>query len=375
MTTRRSFGAIRQLPSGRWQARYSTASGKHVNAPHTFHAKLHAEAWLADRKREIDAKLWNPHADRAVRTVFAVYSAAWLASRTARGSALRPRTREMYQSILTRFLLPEFGDCALAEITPGQVREWYARTLTDKPTLRAHTYGLLRTIMATALSDELILANPCRIRGAGQTERVRTIVPATVAELAELTAAMPERLRLAVPLASWCALRFGEMVELRRKDIDLDAEVIRVRRAVVRVKGGHIVADPKSQAGIRDVAIPPHLLPMIRDHLAEHVDDRREALLFPSTRGGGAHLSMTALYRSWTKAREQVGRKDLRWHDLRHSGAVLAAATGASLSELMARLGHSTHKAALRYQHAAQGRDREIAALLSKLADNNTPDI
>jgi len=58
-----------------------------------------------------------------------------------------------------------------------------------------------------------------------------------------------------------------------------------------------------------------------------------------------------------------------RWHDLRHSGAVLAAATGASLAELMARLGHSTPQAAMRYQHAAQGRDRELAALLSKLAE------
>ncbi len=370
MAGKRSFGSIRQLPSGRWQARYATPFGVTIAAPKTFAAKLHAEAWLAHRKREIDAQLWNPHAVSRRRDTFAAYSASWLASRTARGSALRPRTREMYQSILDHFLLPEFGDHDLREISPAEVREWYSRTLTNRPTLRAHTYGLLRTILATALSDELIDANPCRIRGAGQTTRVRQIVPATVAELAELTAAMPERLQLAVPLASWCALRFGEMIELRRKDIDLQAEVIRVRRAVVRVKGGHIVADPKSQAGIRDVAIPPHLLPMIRDHLAEHTAPGRDGLLFPSTRYGGRHLSMTALYRSWTKARAAAGRPDLRWHDLRHSGAVLAAATGASLAELMARLGHSTHKAALRYQHAAAGRDREIAALLSKLADN-----
>ncbi len=63
-------------------------------------------------------------------------------------------------------------------------------------------------------------------------------------------------------------------------------------------------------------------------------------------------------------------RPDLRFHDLRHSGAVLAAVTGASLAELMARAGHSTPDAALRYQHVAKGRDREIAALLSKLADD-----
>ena len=97
--------------------------------------------------------------------------------------------------------------------------------------MRARTYALLRTILATAVADELIDANPCRIRGAGQTQRVHKIRPASVAELDALTAAMPDRLKLAVPLASWCALRVGEILELRRGDIDLDQEVIRVRRA------------------------------------------------------------------------------------------------------------------------------------------------
>ena len=72
----------------------------------------------------------------------------------------------------------------------------------------------------------------------------------------------------------------------------------------------------------------------------------------------------------WQRARAKAKRDDLRWHDLRHSGAVLAAATGATLAELMQRLGHSTPQAAMRYQHAARGRGREIAALLSKLAEN-----
>jgi integrase len=71
-------------------------------------------------------------------------------------------------------------------------------------------------------------------------------------------------------------------------------------------------------------------------------------------------------------AREAAGRPDLRFHDLRHTGAVLAAQTGATLAELMSRLGHSTPQAALRYQHAARGRDAEIAAKLSELAVRGT---
>ena len=74
-------------------------------------------------------------------------------------------------------------------------------------------------------------------------------------------------------------------------------------------------------------------------------------------------------------AREAAGRPDLRWHDLRHTGAVLAAATGASLAELMARLGHSTVGAAMRYQHAASERDQIIAAALSRLAGDTVTDL
>ena len=134
-----------------------------------------------------------------------------------------------------------------------------------------------------------------------------------------------------------------------------------------RVGGEFHITTPKTDAGVRNVAIPPHIIPAIETHLAKHVGAKRNSLLFPAD--NGAHLQPSTLMRHWYKARTQARCDDLRFHDLRHSGAVLAAATGASLAELMARLGHSTPQAAMRYQHAAAGRDREIAALLSKLAN------
>jgi integrase len=135
---------------------------------------------------------------------------------------------------------------------------------------------------------------------------------------------------------------------------------------VVRVKGARKVKGPKSEAGKRDVAIPPHLMPAVKDHLHAHVKASRDALLFPAAHGG--HLAPSSLHRVYEPAREAAGRPDLRFHDLRHTGAVLAAATGATLAELMARLGHSTVSAAMRYQHAAADRDKVIAAALSELA-------
>ena len=137
---------------------------------------------------------------------------------------------------------------------------------------------------------------------------------------------------------------------------------------VVRVGDGFRVTTPKSEAGTRDVAIPPHLVPMLKAHLETQVGPKPDSLLFPAKHGG--HLATATLYRRFHVARDAAHRPDLRFHDLRHSGAVLAARTGATLAELMGRLGHSTPQAAMRYQHVARGRDREIAGLLSELADS-----
>jgi integrase len=303
-----------------------------------------------------------PEVARGTETpTFLDYAEKWLQTRP-----LKPRTRAHYEQLLA-VRLADFHDVRLGAISPALVRAWYAASGTSAPTARAHAYGLLRAILATAESDDLITHNPAHIRGAGNTKRVKKIRPASLDELERLVDAMPPKYRAMTLLASWCALRFGELAELRRGDIDLRHGVVHVRRAVVRVAGGYVVDRPKSDAGVRDVAIPPHLTPVLKDHLAWYVAPGKDSLLFPAA-DGVSHLAVSTLYRVFYPARLKAGRSDLRWHDLRHTGAVLAASTGATLAELMGRLGHSTPGAALRYQHAAEGRDAQIAKALSLLA-------
>lgn len=373
-----TFGTVQQLPSGRYRAMYYGPDGRRYRAPTTFLAVSDARGWLSLRQAEIISKAWTPPdaAPKITRTTFADYARNWIKQRD-----LKQRTREHYEVLLERHLIGPFGSLPLSSITVDDVRGWYATFAAETPTLRSHAYGLLRTILGTAASDGRIGANPCVIRGAGTTKRVKKIRPATLPEIEKIATEMPEQYKAMILLAAWCALRFGELTELRRKDIvltttvDTEGEtvhtgVIRVERAVVRVDDGYLVTTPKSDAGTRDVAIPPHLVPVMRDHLAVHVDRGPDALLFPAAHGG--HLAPATLYRQFYKARAAADRPDLRFHDLRHSGAVLAAATGATLAELMARLGHSTPQAAMRYQHAAQGRDQAIASALSRIALGST---
>lgn len=120
----------------------------------------------------------------------------------------------------------------MADITPARVRVWFGTYGNKTPAYRARAYQVLRAIFETAVSDEVIVANPCRVKGGGSHTRVRKVTPATLDEIQALIEAMPASLAVAVPLASFCALRFGEMSELRRKDIDLQAGVLRIRRGV-----------------------------------------------------------------------------------------------------------------------------------------------
>lgn len=386
---KRGFGQVQKMRSGRWQARYTGPDGHRHTAPSTFEAKDDALAWLrAERPLTESPDTWEPPKLRSARSVkrltFGEYAESWLENRKVKGQPLADRTRDSYRALLDTYILPTFEGVPLTSISPEAVDHWYELCAIGKPTTQAHAYSLLRTILGTAVDRGLIrTANPAKVRGGGSTVRVKKVKPATLPELEALVEAMPGRHRLLVLLGAWCALRFGELAELRRADIDTKAGVIRVRRGVVRTSSGTIVKKPKSDAGIRDVAIPPHLMPMVRAHLLEHAAAGRDGLLFPGRED--EHLAPSTLYGKVTKttkagrvtrqgwgfyeARRLAGREDLRFHDLRHTGAVLAAQTGATLAELMGRLGHSTPAAALRYQHAAAERDVEIARRLSELAN------
>jgi hypothetical protein len=211
--------------------------------------------------------------------------------------------------------------------------------------------------------------NPVHIKGAGGVPRSTQIHPAPLDELAVITAAMPDELRLAVQVGAWCALRYGEVFELRRKDIDTVAGVVHVRRGVVWTKGMVTNDRPKTSAGVRDVTIPPHLMPMVTDHLERHVEKRREGLLFYDRHG--RNLRPADFQGVWHAARSAAGRDDLKFHHLRHTGAVLAAQSGATLADLMGRPGHTTPAMAMIYQHTAADRDRLIADRLSQIALGN----
>ena len=386
MAERRDFGTIRKLPSGRYQATFVGPDLVRHKAPVTFEVKDSAIVWLYNEKRLIDQAAadnarWVSPTERAEdarreaepKVVFGDYAVRWIDERrNAKGEPLRALTKKDYRQVLATYLAPTFGKRPIDQIARADVRAWHASLAKVSQRPRTKAYGLLRAIMNSAVDDELIAASPVHIRGAGATSTKRPVEPATPAELEVIADHMPPRLRAAVVIAAWCALRYGELAELRRKDIDVANRQIKVRRAVTFTPDGIVVGPPKSDAGYRDVSIPPHVWPIVEGHLGTHVRPGANTLLFPGVARG--HLWHSVMGSYFTKAKKAAGRDDLKWHDLRHTGATLAAQVGATTAELQARLGHSTSVAAQLYQHAAKDRDRQIAERLSLLVEEPSPD-
>jgi integrase len=179
--------------------------------------------------------------------------------------------------------------------------------------------------------------------------------------LVKVAEAAPETYRAAVPVAAWCGLRFGELIELRRKDVHTNGlqMVLKIRRAATVVDGKVVVGSPKTDAGIRDVTVPPHVAELLRSHMAVHTRRGPESFVFTTTRG--LRLSQTAFTKAVKAGFASVGKPGMRVHDLRHVGATLAAQAGATTKEL-------TPGMAMRYQIAAAERDAVIAERLSELA-------
>ena len=362
VTNRRHFGSVRKRPGGRWQALYWHDGRRHCEG--SFTAKADALAFLAMVESDLRRGTWID--SRSGKTTLKTYADEWLDRRPE----LAHRTRELYRHVFDRHIFPQLGETSLAGLTPSKIRGWHAGIAVDHPATAAKAYRLLSSIMRTAVTDGLILQSPCKVNGAG-VERSAERPIATVNEIEALASAMPEHLRLVVLLAAWCQLRRGEILGLRRKDIDLSRAAVNIEQTrTFTMKGESLIKQPKTSSSRRSVAIPRHLMERMAEHLNNSTGVSPDELVLSGR--NGKQLTRDALQGSWEQARASIGRPDLRLHDLRHTGLTFAAATGATTAELMHRAGHSSAAAAQRYQHATRDRDRVLADALSDLAETQT---
>lgn len=356
--SRRGFGSVRKLQSGRFQASYPSADGSRVNAPITFDNGKEAEDWLASvRADKVRGVLGKP---KGYNESLKLYCAEWLEQRELRESSLFH-----YQNILRLHILPTLGRLSLMEIDPPTVRKWHnGLSKTTGKAMQANAYRLLHAILNTAVEDELIPRNPCRIKGARNTKTAERIVMSPD-EIARVVGKMPKRYQVMVLVAAYCALRHGETIGLRRKDVNLDAGTITIVETITRVNGRWIIGEPKTDASKRTLHLPSTVLGLLKAYMDEYTGPFPNSRVFTTSRGNPVYAS--DIRRFLKEAGSVIGRDDLFPHLLRHCGLTMIAQVGATGAEILARGGHVSSNVAAVYQHATTDRDRELAQRLDKL--------
>lgn len=368
----RRFGNVRRRESGRWQARYPGPDGRLRSAPTTFATKRDAEQWLTLAESRMIRGDWVDPERAAVP--FGAYAEKWITERPA----LRPRTVELYRWLLKKHLTPRLGLVKIGDISTAMVREWRSDLLAAgvSQSVAAKSYRLLRAILNTAVQEDGIISrNPCRVRGADREHAAERPV-LTIDQVFKLADAMRyRRHRAMILVAAFATLRWGEVTALRRSDIAADGSSIRVSFAHTEVVGrGIVVGPPKSRAGVRTIAIPGSVRIEIVKHLMLYVDAGPDALVFTGPKGGALRRAHFNNLTKWVETVKKLGVPGLHFHDLRHTGNLFAARTGATTKDLMARMGHDDMRAALIYQRATSEADQLIADRMSALVDGRKVD-
>jgi|SRR5580765_344197 len=202
----------------------------------------------------------------------------------------------------------------------------------------------MRSVFNVAVQDGTILRNPCKMPGAG-AQRSPSDRSQRLPRSRTWWRPTTPCFKGALVLAAWCGFRRREECALRTEDVGLDKGLVHVRKNWVELleEATRFEKDPKSNAGKRNVTVPPHVLPIRREHAENFAGDE---LLFVD-RYGSTSAEQRRL--PSLRAGEEAGRRDHHVPRLRHTGQSLAAATGSILVDLKQRLGHSSKAAAQRY--------------------------
>ncbi|HSS12230.1 MAG TPA: site-specific integrase [Acidimicrobiales bacterium] len=364
--SRRSFGTIRKLPSGRFQVRYRDHVGALVAAPVTFARKADASRWLAEREGDAGRGIFIDH--RAARMTFAEWAEQW-----QQRPGIAASTSERDARFLRLYILPAIGGRPLGLLSPLDMQR-----LTDDlasrlapNTVRA-AIGVARAVLTAAVDADILVRSPARrLRVAGYARKDRPAL--TVEQVNQLADATGPRWRAMVLTAAYCGLRASELAGLRVADVDFLRRRINVAHAGVCVNGRVVDKTTKTRFSTAAVAAPEFVVDELALHLkANRSDVGSDDYVFVGPKGGRVRSNQWG-QRVLGPACRRAGLPVVGTQDLRHLHATVLAGLGVHPSVAQRRLRHAKSSTTLDiYTHVGDDADRAVANLLEGLHRSGT---
>lgn len=336
-------GFVRKRKDGSWEGRYTIENiNTGVKKPKSFYGKL---------RRDVQAKM-TAYADSlnepqgyapSDKVTVSEWMDTWLD--VYKATSIRAGTREKYRLIIANKIKPGIGSMDIRTIDDADIQTFLNGL---SPTLAGKQINEVRAVLLAALDKAvdkgLIPYNPARKTSRSYEEHHKIVAMTVKEQTAFLKAAEGSRYALLYQLALATGMRRGELLGLCWEDIDLNANVIRVREAVTKIGTALVKGEVKSQSGVRDIPIPSALLPVLRDSMGS-------GLIFQYSTGTPVNPSY--ILRSMKTICDKAGIPQYNIKDLRSTFATRAAERGVNPKILMTIMGHSKVEVTLRYYTSA----------------------
>lgn len=345
--------------SAGYRVRYRDPLGK--SRSRTFQRKADADRFAREVEVDKDRGEWiDPRGAQMPLT-------EWVKTFLSLARSLAPTTQETYQRDLDKYILPRFGATRIGRLKAEDIEEWLNDEIDAglaSSSVHRH-YRTLRRVLQAAVEKDRLGANPCD-RVDPPRVAARDMVIIDWSQTVALAEAHSRRFRGLIYLGIDSGMRWGELIGLRRTNLDTSRRKVRVVEQLVKLKDKSFVRrPPKTSAGVRSITISPSVASILDTHLEKFSAEGPDGLVFPNAAGNP--ISASSFHNNHFKpARTKVG-VSCRFHDLRHSSVALAIADGAHPKAIQERMGHSSITVTLdRYGHLFPVLDEDIASAFDR---------
>lgn len=377
-------GTIRKRTDGRWEARFTTgfdpATGKQVQK--SIYGKTQKE--VREKLTQITAELDDGTYMEPSKILLADWLNTWLAEYTG---STKPHTKRSYEATIENHIKPALGDKTLRELTPVHVQRFVnhleSKKSNDKslnPKTVKNIHGVLHSALQQAVRIGYLKVNPASLTILPKRSKAE-ITPLKDQQVGQfLSAIKGHEFEYLYLVDLFTGVRQSELLGLKWEDIDFGQGIITIRRQLQFLGhkyGGYQFTTPKNNK-TRQIIPAQFVIDVLRQQRCHQIEMRFKAgpawnnsenLVF--TDSLGHHLKHDLIYRQLKRIFAQMGIPYLRFHDLRHSYAVLSIQAGDDIKTIQENLGHYSAAFTLDvYGHVTEQMKRDSSERMDRYIHN-----
>jgi integrase len=376
-------GSIRQRPGGRWECRVTVGVDAGTGKPVRRSIYGSTQKEVREKKTAILKALDSGTYQAPDKTTVSEWMHQWLTTFCV--TKVKPLTYSSYEGAIRRYIVPEIGALRVQEVKGVHIQKLYNSMIAAglSPKTVKNTAAILHKSFSIAMKQGIIQHNPCDGAELPKSTQ-KEIKPLTDAEIPLFLSAIENHpFRNAYALCLFAGLREAECLGLTWAQVNFDARRLTISQQLQkeRKKGGRYYIAPTTKSGKpRQIAPPDIAFKYLAAERRRQIENRLAAgehwsnpddLVF--TNELGQHLKPMTFYKHFKQIAAQIGRPDARPHDLRHTAATVAIASGADIKSVQDLMGHASASFTLNvYAHTSEQMKQDTAARMQSYYDNLT---